>query len=417
MFADVLLRAFYLLAFALAPPLVTPDPWIEGLGAIDVALAAGALFVPPIVVALVARRLDTPIARAAAIAMPIALVVTLGIAAFGTSPSDPLARSVAPVALVTWIALALVGATAADELLGKLRFKQTRTAGSVLILAAGLLLHKGQNDRLKSTENLWNEALRADPRHERAIVELTRAPLAARDFVAVGKVAAKCLALAPQQCGCLALASRASLERGDVKDAEEKASAAAARCPEDARGAVALAEAMVKRGAGPEALVVATAVSGAHPDDGRAALALAMALHAAGNANGALEAAKRAIALGEVRDGRLLAGALAILGNDLDGAKALLEPAKAAFPNDGDVLYNLALVADKKGDFNGARQGYLAALKAKPALADARYNLVLLTERFKIGAESQHHAQRFVKDFPTDPRAPGLAQRLGTTGP
>lgn len=415
MFADLILRSAYLVAFAIAPSAVTPDPWVEGMGAVDVALCAAVLLTPPLAMALLARRFGTPIAKAAAIGLPIALAVAVLSAALA-SPDEPLARAVAPVALVTWIALALVGATTAEQVLGHVRFKQSRTLGSVLVLAAGLLLNKGQNDRLKSLDNLWSEALRVEPRHERALAALTREAFRTRDFEAIGRIAGKCLGVAPAHCGCLSLASRAALERGAVADAEATARSAVEKCPEDPRGGVALAEALVKRGAGEEALVMATAASGKDPNSGRAALALGLSLHATGNAGGALEAAKRAIALGEARDGRVLAGALSILAGDLDGAKGFLEPAKAASPNDADVLYNLALVADKQGDFNGARQGYLAALKAKPTLADARYNLMLLTERFKIAAESQHHAQKFVQDFPKDPRTSGVASRLGAAG-
>lgn len=416
MFADLVLRTAYLIAMAVAPGAVTPDPWVEGMGPLHVALAAAALLLPPIGMALLARRIGSTIAKAAAIGLPVALVVAVVCTALA-SHDEPLARAVAPVALVTWIALALVGATTAEQVLGQSRFKQSRTAGSVLVLAGGLLLNKGQAERLKSPENLWTEALRAEPQHERALAALTREAFLTRDFETVARIAGKCLATSPTHCGCLTLASRAALERGAVSDAEATARSALEKCPEDPRGGVALAEALVKRGAGEEAIVVATAATGKNPNSGRAALALGLALHATGNAAGALEAAKRAIALGEARDGRVLAGALSILAGDLDGAKGFLEPAKAASPNDADVLYNLALVADKKGDFNGARQGYLAALKAKPSLADARYNLMLLTERFKIAAESKHHAQKFVQDFPKDPRAPGVAARLGGAGP
>ncbi|WP_420894956.1 tetratricopeptide repeat protein [Sorangium cellulosum] len=77
------------------------------------------------------------------------------------------------------------------------------------------------------------------------------------------------------------------------------------------------------------------------------------------------------------------------------------------------MLYNLALIDDKRGDYNGAREGYLAALKADPRNADARYNLALLTFRAGIVEESRHHARKFLEAFPEDPRSGQLARTTG----
>jgi Flp pilus assembly protein TadD len=82
-------------------------------------------------------------------------------------------------------------------------------------------------------------------------------------------------------------------------------------------------------------------------------------------------------------------------------------------PDDADALYDLALVSDREGRFNEAREGYLKALRLKPSLRDARFNLALLTHRHGVVEESKHHLRKFVETWPDDPRGADLALRLG----
>jgi tetratricopeptide (TPR) repeat protein len=147
-------------------------------------------------------------------------------------------------------------------------------------------------------------------------------------------------------------------------------------------------------------------------DTGQLHYALAAALSRLGRRAEALEEAKRAVQLGAGRDASILLGQLAITAVQLDVAAAALKPVVAADPDDADALYDLALIAHMRNDYNGARQGYLAALRANPRLANARYNLVDLTLSRGAVDEARHHLQRFVEAFPGDPRAAVLAQRV-----
>ena len=81
--------------------------------------------------------------------------------------------------------------------------------------------------------------------------------------------------------------------------------------------------------------------------------------------------------------------------------------------NDADVAYDIALVADKRGDYNAARQGYLSVLRIDPDHANARYNVALLCQRKGVQDEAKHHARRFGEAHPDDARGKALLATVG----
>lgn len=137
----------------------------------------------------------------------------------------------------------------------------------------------------------------------------------------------------------------------------------------------------------------------------------ALELEAAGRYVEARAEVELALASGAGRDATLLAAKLAILRDDLDAGVRLLTPLAAS--GDALVLYNLGLIAQRRGAYNDARSHYLAALKADPRYAPARYNLALLTWDAGIKEEAQHHARKFLELSPDDPRAAELRTRVG----
>ncbi|MBK7827591.1 hypothetical protein [Nannocystis sp.] len=147
------------------------------------------------------------------------------------------------------------------------------------------------------------------------------------------------------------------------------------------------------------------------PDDDPHYL-LALEFEAAGRFVEARNEVELALAAGAGRDAKLLAAKLAILRDDLDAALRLLEPL-AADGKDALVLYNLGLIAQRRGEYNNARTRYIAALKADPGYAASRYNLAVLTWDAGAKQEAQHHAQKFFELAPNDPRAPELRRQLG----
>lgn len=136
----------------------------------------------------------------------------------------------------------------------------------------------------------------------------------------------------------------------------------------------------------------------------------------------------QALAAGAGRDAKLLAAKLAILRNDLDTAAGLLAPL-AADSTDVLVHYNIGLIAQQRNQYNAARSAYLAAVKADPNYAPARFNLAILTWDAGVHEEAQHHARKFFELSPDDPRAaelrarveldviPALPSAKGTTAP
>lgn len=138
----------------------------------------------------------------------------------------------------------------------------------------------------------------------------------------------------------------------------------------------------------------------------------ALALEAAGRYPEARSEVELALAAGAGRDAKLLAAKMAILRDDLDAALRLLEPLAATQPDDALVLYNLGLIAQRRNEYNNARSRYLAAIKADPSYAPARYNLALLTWEAGVKDEAQHHALKFLELSPTDPLAVELRSTI-----
>lgn len=158
----------------------------------------------------------------------------------------------------------------------------------------------------------------------------------------------------------------------------------------------------------PEAVVV---------PDAQEHYARALELDAAGRPVEAGVAAEQALAAGGGRDAALLAAKLAIVRDDLSLAEQILRRLAAAEPSFASARYNLGLVAHRRGEFNGARTEYLAALRADPRHAAARYNLTLLTWGAGVKDEARHHALKFIELAPDDPRSAQLRTRLALAAP
>lgn len=163
--------------------------------------------------------------------------------------------------------------------------------------------------------------------------------------------------------------------------------------------------------ASPPAAEPAATSAGAPGDaEAQSHLAAALELEAAGRYDEAWLEVQKA---GDSRDAGLLAAKLAILRDDLLSAEQRLGALVARDAADPDAQYNLGLVAQKRNDFNAARRAYLAAVKADPRYAPARYNLALLTWDAGVREEARHHGRKFLELWPDDPRAPDLRAKLG----
>ncbi|MGK4004699.1 tetratricopeptide repeat protein [Sorangium sp. So ce1036] len=418
-----LIRTVHLLVLTVAPTRLSPEPLPPRALALSAALAAAALVAALGVPAWFAARTEARLARNGAALMWLAVAAATAAAFHYRGPRAPLAQGVVLVAVPLWAALSTLAAAAAERWLGS-TFKHRRMGAAIAVIGLGAVQLLGAAPLLGSHEKMWWAALRRDGAHLRALDELTAPLLDEREHGAIAAVAARCLKMhpsaapasspaAPATCACLALRAEARLRARNAAAALRDAEAARARCPDQVGTAATLAEALAVAGRPERAEAEARAALEQGGDPARLRYALALAHERAGRLPEAREEVERAIAAGAGREAQLLAGALAILAGDLDGATARLTPLATQDPSDADVLYNLALIADQRGDYNGARQGYLAALRVDPRSAEARYNLALLTFRAGVTEESRHHVRKFVEAFPEDPRGKQLAQTTG----
>ncbi|AUX32684.1 MULTISPECIES: tetratricopeptide repeat protein [Sorangium] len=414
-------RALHLAVLAIAPTWLSPEPLPPSALALSGALSAAALAAALGLSAWFAARLDTRLARNGAALLWLAIAAALAAPLYYRGPRAPLAQGAVLVAVPLWVALATLAAAAAEQWLGS-AFKHRRMGAAIVVIGLGAVQLVGAAPLLGSRERMWWAALRRDGAHLRAVDELARPLLERRKLDELDAVAARCLKMhpaaaapaAPATCACLSLRAEARLHSRNAVAALRDAEAARERCPEQKSARAVLAEALAVAGRPERARAEAQAALEDGGDPSRLRYALALALQREGRLSEARAEVERAIEAGAGRKAQLLAGALAILAGDLDGARARLAPLAEQDPSDAEALYNLALVADKRGDYNGARQGYLAALKADPRNADARYNLALLTFRAGILEESRHHVRKFIDAFPDDPRGRQLAQTTGT---
>jgi Flp pilus assembly protein TadD len=419
-----LVRTLHLLTLAVAPTWISPEPLPSGSLALAGPLAALGLGAVLGLAAVLWTSLGSRLARSAAALLVLAVVTAFAAALYCRGPHAPLALGAPFVAVPLWAALATLASAAAERWLGS-SFKHKRMGAAIVVLGLGATQLMGASKLLESPERMWWSALRRDGAHVRAVEALTSPLLDKRKLDEVGKVAARCLELhpvpsvsraAPATCACLALRSEAKLRAREPDAALRDAEIARERCPDRPEVRAALAEALASTGQTGRAEAEARAALTEGGDPARLRYALALAYQRAGRTAEALQEVSRAIDAGAGRDAQLLAGELAILTGDLAGAKARLEPLVERDPSDSEALYNLALIADKRGDYNGARQGYLAALKVEPRNADARYNVALLTYRAGVVEESRHHVRKFLDTFPDDPRGRQLARTTGTPG-
>jgi tetratricopeptide (TPR) repeat protein len=411
--SDILVRAASLLGLTLLPSVFSPDPeppftlGVALLCVLAVLVVGGALW-------WLRRRVENATATAAAVLGALALVAAVAMAWSLRDGTRPLGSAVPLVAVPVWGALACAASAVAGEWLGS-SFKHKRMAGPIAVLALGITQLGAAGTVLRDAPAMWGEALRREPGHERAAAAVGGAHLAARRFEEARAVAVRCLAARPRSCTCLEMAARAAA-RAEARDRRQRAEAAVQACPDRGEVHALLAEALVREGDldGAARAIEAARAGGAAP----ATVAwLEAVLHErAGRLDDAAEAAARALAAGAGRDARLLRGRVLLAAGRLDEAAAELAPLLRTDANDVDATWGLAAVADKRGDHEAARRGYLASIRIDPRHADARHDLALLTYRLGKHDEARQHARRFAEDHPADARREALLAAVGAGG-
>lgn len=399
---ELLSRVAHLVGLCLMPRALSPEPLDAGaLGA----LLAVLVLTVPLAFAVWLYRSFRALEGKAAIALWVLADAALLYKAHATyAAGEPLLRGYYMAAPLLWSAIGATLATLAGQYLG-VSFKNKRTAAFVATVGLGVFLFKDAHEYVASTKLQWRDVIARDPSHERALGALT-------DELSSETLRA-CVGRRPTACVCRTLLGERALDAEHGAAALEdlgQASCEGHALEPRANAARAVALALAKRYTEAEPLV--TAGLAQSPEQPRLLLAQAL-IHSASGATDALELARRASKAGAGPVAELLAIQLAIQQNDLPGAQAELDAYLKKHPDEPRAVYNAALVADRRDDFNKAREGYLKALKLRPQLADARYNLVMLTWRKGATAEARHHAQTFADSYPEDPRRLDLLHFVG----
>jgi tetratricopeptide (TPR) repeat protein len=408
--AETLGRAAALLALAALPPFLSPAPAPPASPLLEGALAAIALALLVAAAVRFRARLAAPDARAGAGLLVAAVLASIACAAVFRGERAPLGRGVLFVAVPLWGGLAVIAGAVAQRRLDE-SFRLRRVTAAVLVAATGVALLAASARWLFTPEQMWWTALAKDGGNEAAVEALTRPAARAHEQAALLRVLDRCLEVVPDACACRARRADADIHDHAIDLAVTDARAAAERCPGSVAVRATLAAALAFHGDGEQAEQQARLGLQAS-DDPRLHYALALAYDREGRHDDALPEARLAVDRGAGRDAGVLLAFLLINAGELDAATKVLAPLVAADPADAEAQYDLALVADKQNRFNSARQGYLAALRADGKLADARYNITLLTLRHGIIDEARHHARQFREVFPNDPRNEALGRMV-----
>jgi tetratricopeptide (TPR) repeat protein len=285
------------------------------------------------------------------------------------------------------------------------------------MLALGIFSFRASHELIGAPPvEQWETVLRADPANEQAIDAIMSDPKERAKYPNMGASLDVCIRRSPAACGCLTNRALLRLAKGDAKGATTDIGAAeAAQCARDAGNPPLRITAARAFAAAGETDAAEAELESAKDRDTDAALIYVDALvhQQRGDVGGAETLARKASEKGAGRDANLLLASLLMSHDESDEARTILQTILREHPKDADATYDLALLADRVNDYNGAREGYLRALDLDPHKSDARYNLALLTLRQGVLAESQHHAQRFVESYPDDPRGEQLLKITG----
>jgi len=399
---ETLSRVAQLFVLVFAPRVASPDP---PTGSLELAaLGVLVLAVGPIGAGYLVRSYDVLESKVALGLWLLADVMLLVAAITTANRGAPLLYGYYLAAPPVWSALAATLATLAGQYLG-VAFKNKRMGAAIITLAIGIFTFRDASVLIASPSDQWRSALLADPDHERALLALGNGvPAATLDA---------CVSRQPTACVCRVMRAERALEAERAAAAlEDLSHASCAGHPLELRAEAAKALGLAIAGRGEEASEIASKVLVAKPDDARALFAMALAASQRQDVPAALDFDRQAIDAGSGRGALLLESQLLIRQRDFGGARSVLRAFLEQHPDDPDGVYNLALVDDLEGRYNPAREGYLKALRLRPALADARYNLALLTLRHGFTDEAKNHVRKFIEAFPKDPRGAGLEARL-----
>jgi tetratricopeptide (TPR) repeat protein len=259
--------------------------------------------------------------------------------------------------------------------------------------------------------------LRHDPAHEVAFEKVLAPLLRNRKYDEARSFSDRCLAVNRASCICQETRADVALGQQALQDAQTRATTAALACPASALAKAIRAETLVLLGNPQQGLSEAQAALALGRDEGRLRTVVALAFYLLQAYPEATREAHAAIEAGAGREAKLLAGRLALHDHDPDGAERFLRPLSQTDPLDAEVIYELAAVAEERGQLDAARRGYLDALRLDAKRPEARYRLTLLALKRDDRDEARRYAREFIQSWPSDRRAMELADAVGIARP
>ncbi len=405
--SDAAWRAVVLLVQALAP-------WaapVEATPASGWGAALGRLVVVAVVYVVATRAVRRAGERypGAAALGALALLAAPIVSAAVSGERGPLARGVWVMAPVVWAALAaIVAGPVADRVAAK---GGKRFVLGAVVVAIGVGSVAAARGRIGSRDAMWASALAADPGDAAAAIAVAKAKAKMGQRAAGFEVLVGCVHARPGSCACAEEAAAEAIDEGKYRDARIFLDASDV-CPRTAHRVGLVAEALIGTSALDDGEREAERAIERDASEAHGVYARAWATSLRGRAMDARADAERAVALGRGIPAELLLGTILYGAGDLAGADAQFQHVLAEDPRSEQATYDRALIADRQSRYHDAREGYLRALQIEPKNADARYNLVLLTQAQGATLEAKHHFEMFVASYPADPRIAELREKL-----
>jgi tetratricopeptide (TPR) repeat protein len=176
------------------------------------------------------------------------------------------------------------------------------------------------------------------------------------------------------------------------------------------------AEALAGTGKTKSAQELAGRALATRPEDRYAAMALAMTLEQQGSKRTGVEQANKALLLGRGVPAQVLLGNLHLELGRLDTAEQEFRRVVELDAENAPARLGLARIADLRGHYHDAREGYFDALRLRPDYVEARYLLAKLVYRAGARAEAEHHLEKLrAVAAPGDARLQELEQTLSAS--
>jgi tetratricopeptide (TPR) repeat protein len=246
------------------------------------------------------------------------------------------------------------------------------------------------------------------PHGAKGAVAAAQSKRAAGDSAGALTVLLDCAAKDPKACDCADAAEELAVDLGRYDDAKHVVDAS--QCAATPRHEGGRAEVQVLTGDVPGGMQGADAVLATTPDEPHALFARAFGMS---NGPEAIAVAEHAVKAGRGLPALIQRGSMRMRAGDMDKARQAFDTAAKDSPTDARAAFDAAVIAQQQGRYHDAREGYLKALSLDPKMADARYNLVILTHARNADDEARHHLAELKAIAPNDPRIPGLEAQLG----